>query len=246
MLATESGEILVIGAGGLGCATLPTLVHTGLPIRLVDDDVVSLSNLQRQLLFRTADVGRPKVEAAVERLEELVPGAKITPVQGRITTENALETFASARLIVDGTDNFATRFLVNDAAVLAGKTLVHGAILRFTGQVLVVQPREGACYRCLFEAPPAEGAVPSCAEAGVLGALCGVVGGFMSQAVFGLLSGRPRSDIPGGEGWLQFDALSGRIRSVGLRRDPGCAVCGDTPTIVSLDPAHYLPAACAA
>lgn len=241
-----AGDILVIGAGGLGCSSLPNLVALGLPIRLVDDDVVSLSNLQRQLLFRTADVGRPKVEVATARLKELHPGADVTPIQGRITPSNALEWMSSAALIVDGTDNFATRFLVNDAAVLAGKPLVHGAILRFTGQVLVVQPGTSACYRCLFEAPPAEGVVPSCAEAGVLGALCGVIGSWMGEAARGLLEKRERSRIPGGEGWLQFDALSGRIRTVGLRRDPRCAVCGDDPTIRTLDPANYLPAACAA
>lgn len=240
------GEILVIGAGGLGCASLPNLVQLGLPIRLVDDDVVSLSNLQRQLLFRTEDIGRPKVEAAATRLRALYPHADITPIRGRITTESALDWMASATLVVDGTDNFATRFLVNDAAVLAGKPLIHGAILRFTGQVLVVQPGISACYRCLFEAPPADGVVPSCAEAGVLGALCGVVGGWMSEAATALLEKRPRSSIPGGEGWLQFDALSGRIRSVGLRRDPRCSVCGDDPTIRSLDPIHYQPTVCAA
>lgn len=243
---TPPEDVLVIGAGGLGSATLPTLARAGLRIRLLDDDVVSLSNLQRQLLFRTADVGRPKVEAAAERLAELAPGVTVQPMQGRLTTDNALELLASATLVVDGTDNFATRFLVNDACVLAGKPLVHGAILRFTGQVLVVEPGKSACYRCLFEAPPAEGAVPSCAEAGVLGALCGVVGAWMTQAALGLLAGKERTGLPGGRGLVIYDALSGSMRSVELRRDPGCTVCGDTPSIDTLDPIHYQAAACAA
>ena len=232
--------VLVIGAGGLGSSVLPLLARAGVPLVLLDDDVVSLSNLQRQLLFRTEDIGRPKVEAAAARLRELAPGVQVAPRRERLTTENALALVSGARLVVDGSDNFATRFLANDACVLSGTPLVHGGILRFTGQVLSVLPGATACYRCLFEAPPPEGSVPSCAEAGVLGALCGMVGSWMAEAALRILAGEaPRP------GLLVYDALDGRVRRVGLGRDPGCAVCGDAPAIARLDPAHYLAPSCA-
>lgn len=234
------GGIVVIGAGGLGSSVLPLLAGAGVPLVVLDDDVVSLSNLQRQLLFRTEDVGRPKVEAAAARLHELHPGVRIEPRAERLTTENALALVGSAQLVVDGSDNFATRFLANDACVLTGTPLVHGGILRFTGQVLSVIPGETACYRCLFEAPPPDGSVPSCAEAGVLGALCGAVGSWMAEAALQLLAGgKPRP------GLLVYDALDGRVRRVGLGRDPACAVCGDTPDLLRLDPARYVAPSCA-
>jgi len=235
-------DALVIGAGGLGCATLPLLAATGARIHLLDDDVVSLSNLQRQLLFRTEDVGRSKAEAAAERVCSLVPGARIRIGTGRITAENALELVGDAAVVLDGSDNFPTRFLVNDACVLAGTPLVHGGILRFTGQVLAVLPGQSACYRCLFEEAPPAGAVPSCAEAGVLGALCGLVGATMAQAAAQILEGR--RDL--GDTLVVHDALRGTTRPVALRRDPGCAVCGVAPEIRELREARYLEEACAA
>lgn len=232
-------DVLVIGAGGLGCSVLPLLAAAGVSMRLVDDDVVSIGNLQRQLLYREEDVGRPKVEVAAARISRLCPGARIEPIRGRIAVENAFRLLEGVRLVVDGSDNFATRFLVNDACVLADTPLVHGAILRFTGQVLTVVPGQTACYRCLFEAPPPEGSVPSCAEAGVLGALCGVVGGWMARAARQILAGeRPEG------GLLVYDALAPRVRRVGLRRDEGCAVCGASPTIRRLEPVHYVAPSC--
>ncbi|AKU91752.1 HesA/MoeB/ThiF family protein [Vulgatibacter incomptus] len=232
---------LVIGAGGLGSATLPLLARSGVELRVFDDDVVSLSNLQRQLLFRTRDVGRPKVDVALERLAALVPGARVEGIRERLTVENAEALAGDADVVLDGSDNFATRFLVNDACVLVGTPLVHGGILRFTGQVLAVMPKVTSCYRCLFEAPPAEGVVPSCAEAGVLGALCGIVGARMATAAGAILSGAPVGDL-----LLVHDALTGRDRGVKLGRDPSCAVCGDEPTIRALDAARYGAEACAA
>lgn len=240
-MAAADERLVIIGAGGLGCSVLPLVAGLGRPIALVDDDVVSASNLQRQLLFRTSDVGRPKVEVAAERIASMFPGTQVEGLRGRITEANALDLVRGAALVLDGSDNFATRFLVNDACVLAGTPLVHGAILRFTGQVLAFVPGQGGCYRCLFEAPPPEGSVPSCAEAGVLGALCGRVGAWMVEAARPILAGgAPPS------GLLIHDAWQGTTRRVGLHRDPRCAVCGDEPTIRHLDPAHYLPPSCAA
>lgn len=233
--------VLVVGAGGLGCSVLPLLAAAGIPATVVDDDVVSLSNLQRQLLFRTADVGRPKAEVAAARLAEMFPGARIEPRVARLGVDDALRWVGRARLVLDGSDNFATRFLLNDACVLAGRPLVHGAILRFTGQVLAVVPGATGCYRCLFEGPPPEGSVPSCAEAGVLGALCGRVGAWMAEAAFRILRGEPRP-----AGLLVHDALAGTTRRIGLPRDPRCTVCGERPAIRSLDEANYRPPSCAA
>ncbi|WP_373045137.1 HesA/MoeB/ThiF family protein [Vulgatibacter sp.] len=234
-------RVLVIGAGGLGSSVLPLLAQAGVPLTVLDDDVVSLSNLQRQLLYRTEDVGRSKAEAAAARLRAMVPGADVEARLERLAPENAFVLARDARLVVDGSDNFATRFLANDACVLAGTSLVHGGILRFTGQVLTVVPMAGGCYRCLFEAPPPEGSVPSCAEAGVLGALCGVVGAWMAEAALRLLAGKAPA-----QGLLVYDALDARVRRVGLGRDRACAVCGDAPTIRDLDPAHYAAPGCAA
>lgn len=227
---TESGRLLVVGAGGLGCSLLPLLAAEGLEIELWDDDLVSLSNLQRQLLFRDVDIGKAKAEVAAERVEALLPGAKIRPRLERLTPENALEAVAAASLVLDGSDNFPTRFLVNDACVLSQTALVHGGILRFLGQVMTVLPGVTPCYRCLFEAPPPEGSVPSCAEAGVLGALCGVVASSMAEAALELLQGRR----PEG-GLLVHDALLGKERWLPLERDAGCRVCGDCPEITSLE-----------
>ncbi|HEY0840853.1 MAG TPA: HesA/MoeB/ThiF family protein [Vulgatibacter sp.] len=233
---------LVVGAGGLGCAVLPLLARAGIGIVLADDDRVSLSNLQRQLLFRTADVGRPKAEAAAERVRALVPGASVEPRVERIAPDDAVSWMEGVDVVLDGSDNFPTRFMINDACVLTRTPLVHGAILRFTGQVMTVVPGETACYRCLFEEPPPAGVVPSCAEAGVLGALCGIVGSWMSWSAAALLSG-----TPAGDSLIVHDALAGTTRRVGMRRDAGCAVCGDRPTIREMAAERYVEAdACVA
>lgn len=235
-MESKRKRVLVIGAGGLGCAVLPLLVGSGAEILLLDDDVVSLSNLQRQLLFRTADVGRPKVEVAAERLRELSAGIAIEGRAERITPKNGVELVAGVDLVLDGSDNFPTRFLVNDACILAGTPLIHGGILRFTGQVMEIHPRQTACLRCLFEGPPPPGAVPSCAEAGVLGALCGMVGGTMGLAARRLLQGGSGE----GDRLVVHDAFACSTRVVRLSRDAGCAACGDEPAIRSLDEARYL------
>lgn len=228
------GRVIVVGAGGLGCAVLPLLARLGRPIRVYDDDRVSLDNLQRQLLFRTTDVSRPKVEVAAERLRQLVPGVEIEGRDERLDPANLPAALAEAALVVDGSDNFPTRFLVNDACVLAGVPLVHGGILRFTGQVMTILPGRTACYRCLFEDLPPAGAVPSCSEAGVLGALCGIVGARMAEEARALLEGRAR----GGELWVH-DARRHTSRLVPLGRDEDCAVCGASPTIASLEASRY-------
>lgn len=234
------GLVIVVGAGGLGCAVLPLLAAQGRAIRVYDDDRVGLDNLQRQILFRTSDVGRPKVEVAVERLRHLLPGVRVEGREERLDASNLRAVLSEAALVVDGSDNFPTRFLVNDACILAGVPLVHGGILRFTGQVMTIRPGETACYRCLFEDLPPAGAVPSCSEAGVLGALCGIVGARMAEEARAVLEGRPR----GGELWVH-DARRQTSRIVPLGRDEGCAVCGDAPTIVELEAGRYVEA-CAA
>ena len=171
-----AASVLLIGAGGLGCPTAQYLAAAGVgTIGLVDDDVVSASNLQRQILYSTADVGRPKVEVAKERLEGLNPDVTVKTLQGRLDSSNAMELFADYDVIVDGTDNFPTRYLTNDACVLLGKPNVHGSIFRFEGQASVFDATKGPCYRCLYPEPPPPGAVPSCAEGGVLGILPGTI-----------------------------------------------------------------------
>lgn len=233
--------VLLIGAGGLGSPVALALAHAGARLVVLDDDVVSLSNLQRQVLFRTADVGLPKAEVAATRLAAVAPWATVRARRARFTPETALELLRGVDLVVDGSDNFPTRFLANDACVLAGKPLVHGGILGFTGQTLLVDPGRSACYRCLFEAPPPAGSVPSCAEAGVLGALCGAVGGAMAGLALRVLAG----DRSGAGVLTVVDALAGRTRAVAIGRDPACAVCGEAPSIRALDAGRYLePAAC--
>jgi molybdopterin/thiamine biosynthesis adenylyltransferase len=240
-MARRDGKVLLIGAGGLGSPVSLALARAGVALSILDDDVVSPSNLQRQVLFRTADVGRPKAEVAAERLAAVAPGARVEVLRRRFTPETALDLVAGVDLVVDGSDNFPTRFLANDACVLAGKPLVHGGILGFTGQTLLVSPGEGGCYRCLFEDLPPAGSVPSCAEAGVLGALCGTVGGLMAALALRVLAGDRSS-----AGVLTvYEALAGRTRRVTIGRDPGCAVCGEAPAIRSLSPDRYVePAAC--
>lgn len=241
MARLSDSTALLIGAGGLGSPVSLALARAGVGLVVLDDDVVSLSNLQRQVLFRTADVGRPKAEVAARRLAAAVPGARVRAVHGRFTPATALDLTRGVDLVVDGSDNFPTRFLANDACVLAGRPLVHGGILGFTGQTLLVVPGASACYRCLFEAPPPAGSVPSCAEAGVLGALCGAVGGLMAGLAVRALAG----DRSGAGVLTVLDALAGRTRAVAIGRDPGCAVCGDAPTIRTLEAERYRePEAC--
>lgn len=223
-----AASAVLIGAGGLGSPTAMYLAAAGVGrLGIVDFDVVDESNLQRQLLHGTDDVGRPKVESAHDTLQRINPLVEVVTHRVRLSSENALEVFRPYDIIVDGADNFPTRYLANDAAVLLGKPLVHGSIFRFEGQTTVFMPGRG-CYRCLFPSPPPPGAVPNCAEAGVLGVLPGIVGCIQAMEVIKLILG---AGEPLANRLILFDALAMEFREVKLRRDPSCPICGDNPTI---------------
>lgn len=225
-------SVLLIGAGGLGCPAAQYLAAAGVgTLGLVDDDVVEASNLQRQILFSTADVGRPKVEVARERLIGLNPDVTVHAMQTRLDSSNALELFADYDVVLDGTDNFPTRYLTNDACVLLGLPNVHGSIFRFEGQASVFDSRSGPCYRCLYPEPPPPGAVPSCAEGGVLGILPGTIGLVQATETIKLLTGIGAS-LSGR--LLHYDALEMAWREFKMRKDPGCPICGEEPTIKAL------------
>ena len=229
----KRGSVLCVGAGGLGSPALMYLAAAGVGrLGVVDADVVDESNLQRQLLFGTGDVGRPKAEAAAARLHELNPLIEIDPHRVRLTRENAEALVARYDILLDGTDNFPTRYLCNDVAVRLRKPNVHGAIHRFEGQVSVFAPHLGGpCYRCLFPEPPPPGTVPSCAEGGVLGVLPGLVGTLQATEAIKLLAGLGSALVGR---LLHVDALTMRHREIRLRRDPACALCGETPTLFEL------------
>jgi len=198
---------------------------------IVDYDVVDASNLQRQVLYGTRDVGRPKVEVARERILALNPDVKVEPHSVRLSSENALAIFADYDVIVDGTDNFPTRYLSNDACVLLGKPNVHGSIFRFEGQATVFDARRGPCYRCLYPEPPPPGSVPSCAEGGVLGVLPGIIAMIQATETVKLLTGLGEPLIGR---LLLYDALEMRFREFRLRKDPSCPVCGEAPSVTAL------------
>lgn len=225
-------SVMLIGAGGLGCPLAQYLGAAGVGrLGLVDDDVVDASNLQRQVLYSTADVGRPKVEVARERIAALNPDVTVEAHQTRLSSENALALFADYDVIVDGTDNFPTRYLSNDACVLLGKPNVYGSIFRFEGQASVFDASRGPCYRCLYPEPPPPGAVPSCAEGGVLGILPGVIATIQATETIKLLTGLG-SPLIGR--LLLYDALAMEFNEFQLRKDPACPVCGESPTVTEL------------
>ncbi len=224
----RASKVLIIGAGGLGSPTALYLAAAGVgEIGLVDFDRVDASNLQRQILYTTADVGERKVEAARDHLRALNPGVVVRIHETTLSRDNALEILRPYDVIVDGTDNFSTRYLVNDACVLLGKPNVYGSIYRFEGQATVFDARAGPCYRCLFPEPPPPGAVPSCGEAGVLGVLPGFVGMVQAtEAVKQILKiGEPLVGR-----LLLYDALAMRVRELTVRKDPDCVICGPTAT----------------
>ena len=234
----RAASVLIIGAGGLGCPIALYLTAAGVGrLGLVDFDVVDRTNLQRQILYGESVVGVPKVEAAAERLRDLNPDVEIETYPVRLTSENALQIMGDYDIIIDGTDNFPTRYLTNDAAVILGKPYIYGSIFRFEGQVSVFlsQPfngfERGPCYRCLFPAPPPPGAVPSCAEGGVLGVLPGIVGALQAAEAIKLIVGIGEPLI--GKMML-IDTLRMEFRTVKIRRNPNCPVCGDNPTIREL------------
>lgn len=224
--------VLLIGCGGLGSPIAYQLAAAGVGrIGLCDMDVVDLSNLQRQVLHFTPDVGRPKVESGAAKIDGLRPEAVVERHLVALTRENALELFAQYDLIIDGSDNFATRYLVNDACVLTGRPQVHGSIFRFDGQITVFQPGTGPCYRCLYPSPPPPGSVPSCAQAGVIGVLPGFVGSLMAMEAIKLLTGRGKS-LSGR--LLIYNALEMDVAEVQIRRNPACPICGENPSIHEL------------
>ena len=227
----KQSSVLLIGAGGLGSPAALYLAAAGVgTLGIVDFDKVDLSNLQRQILHHTHDVGRPKVDSAIDTIADMNPDVKVVPYATQLSSANAKQIFAEYDVIVNGSDNFPTRYLANDAAVFLQKPLVDGSIFKFEGQVTVFKPGLG-CYRCLYPAPPPAGLVPSCAEAGVLGVLCGIIASIQGIETIKLLLGLGES-LAGR--LLFFDALGMEFRQVKLRRDPNCPVCGDRPTITDL------------
>ena len=236
-----ASKVLCVGAGGLGSPALYCLAAAGVgTIGIAEGDVVDDSNLQRQILHFTEDVGRPKLASAREKLEKINPDVKVVEHPGWLTAENALEIISQYDFVLDGTDNFPAKFLINDACVIAGKPFSHAGILRFEGQAMTVVPGKSRCYRCLFREPPPAEAVPSCAEAGVLGAIAGVMGTLQATEALKCLLGK--GDLLT-DRLLIFDALAMRFREIKGARDPGCAVCGDHPTITA--PIDYgRPPAC--
>jgi adenylyltransferase/sulfurtransferase len=228
----KAARVLLIGAGGLGSPLGLYLAAAGIGrIGLVDFDVVDFSNLQRQVLHGTPDVGRPKLESARDRLRAINPDIQLDLHPTRLTAVNALELFEPYDLIIDGTDNFPTRYLVNDACVLLKKPNVYGSIFRFDGQASVFHPPQGPCYRCLYPEPPPPGEVPSCAEGGVLGILPGLIGCIQATEAVKLILGKGEPLIGR---LLLYDALKMSFREFKVRRNPKCPVCGDQPTITRL------------
>lgn len=231
-------KVLVIGAGGLGSPAALYLAAAGVgTIGIADFDRVELHNLQRQLLHDDTTVGQPKVESAARRLRATNPHVTVNLHPDGVTPANALAMFAGYEVIVDGTDNFGARYLNNDAAVLARKPLVYGSVFKFEGQVTVFDPaRGGPCYRCLFPEPPAAGSVPGCGEAGVLGALCGVIGSLQALEVIKLITGIGETLVGR---LLTYDALAQRFQTLQLAPAPDCPVCGQDPSIRELRPERY-------
>ena len=228
----KQAKVLTIGAGGLGSPLAMYLAAAGVgTIGIVDFDVVDESNLQRQIIHGTSDVGKPKMESAKETLKNINPNVEVIGYEEPLSSENALEIFADYDVIVDGTDNFPTRYLVNDACVLLGKPNVYGSIFRFEGQASVFWAEEGPCYRCLYPEPPPPGLVPSCAEGGVLGILPGAIGVAQATETVKLILGIGEPLI----GRLMlYDALGMSFREMKLRKDPNCPVCGENPTVTEL------------
>ena len=231
-LKLKAARVVCIGAGGLGSPVALYLTAAGVgTIGVVDFDEVDYSNLQRQIIHGTPDVGRSKLESAKERLNALNPEVEVVTHEMAVSSQNALELFAGYDLVVDGTDNFPTRYLVNDACVLSGKPNIYGSIYRFEGQASVFATVEGPCYRCMFPEPPPPGLVPSCAEGGVLGILPGVVGTIQATEAVKVILGAGEPLIGR---FLLFDALKMRFRELKVRKDPECPVCGDNPTVTEL------------
>src|SRR5213594_1176422 len=228
----KAARVLCIGAGGLGSPLALYLAAAGVgTLGIVDFDVVDYTNLQRQIIHSTADVGRPKLDSAADKLKAMNPFLNIRTFNTRLSSDNALELFKEFDVIADGTDNFPTRYLVNDACVLLGKPNAYGSIFRFEGQASVFATKNGPCYRCLYPEPPPPGLVPSCAEGGVLGVLPGIIGIIQATETIKLILGVGEPLIGR---FLIFDALRMKFRELKLRKDPDCPVCGTHPTVTKL------------
>jgi len=246
----KAAKVLCVGTGGLGSPLALYLAAAGIgTLGLVDFDVVDASNLQRQIIHSTKDIGRKKIDSAKEKLNALNPSLNVVTHDTMLTSANALEIFAQYDIIADGTDNFQTRYLVNDACVLLNKPNAYGSIFRFEGQASVFATEEGPCYRCLYPEPPPPGLVPSCAEGGVLGILPGLIGVIQATEVIKLILGKGEPLIGR---LLLVDALTMRFRELKLRKNPECPVCGTNPTVtelidynqfcgISAEPAHDAP-----
>ncbi|HEU5006639.1 MAG TPA: adenylyltransferase/sulfurtransferase MoeZ [Jatrophihabitantaceae bacterium] len=228
----KNSKVLAIGAGGLGSPTLMYLAAAGVgTLGIIDFDVVDESNLQRQIIHGQSDIGRSKAESARNSILEINPLITVNLHEERLDSSNVMDIFSQYDLIVDGTDNFATRYLVNDACVLLGKPYVWGSIYRFDGQASVFWAEHGPCYRCLYPEPPPPGMVPSCAEGGVLGVLCGTIGALQTNEAIKLLTGIGEPLLGS---LMVYDALEMEFRKIKVRKDPNCAVCGENPTVTEL------------
>jgi molybdopterin/thiamine biosynthesis adenylyltransferase/molybdopterin converting factor small subunit len=228
----KAAKVLMIGAGGLGSPLGMYLSAAGVgTLGIVDFDVVDETNLQRQLLHYTKDIGKPKLESAKEKIRYINPNVKVITYETRLTSENAIDIISGYDLVVDGTDNFPTRYLVNDACILLGKPYIYGSIFRFEGQITVFDPKLGPCYRCLYPTPPPPGLVPSCAEGGVIGVLPGIIGSLQALEAIKLIieEGEPLIGR-----LLLFDALKLKFRELKLHKNPDCPVCGKHPSIREL------------
>ena len=227
-----NASVLIIGAGGLGAPAAMYLAAAGVgTIGIVDADEVDLSNLQRQIIHSTADIGKAKVKSAKETMEAINPDVTVKTYREFVTSENVMELIKDYDFIIDGTDNFPAKFLINDACVMAKKTFSHAGIIRFKGQLMTYVPGEGPCYRCVFKNPPPKDAVPTCKQAGVIGEMGGVIGSLQAMEAIKYIIGK--GDLLTGR-LLTYDALKMEFHTIKLPKDHNCAICGDNPTIYEL------------
>ncbi len=225
-------KVLIIGAGGLGAPAALYLSAAGVgTIGIADADVVDLSNLQRQVIHTTADIGKPKTRSAKETMNAINPDVKVTEYQEFINSGNILDIIKDYDFILDGTDNFPAKFLINDACVMTEKPFCHAGIIRFKGQLMTYVPGRGPCYRCVFKNPPPKDAVPTCRQAGVVGAMAGIIGSLQALEAIKYITGA--GDLLTGY-MLTFDGLKGEFRKIKLGKNPDCAICGERPTITEL------------
>ncbi len=225
-------RVLIIGAGGLGAPIALYLAAAGVgTIGIADADVVDITNLQRQVIHFTPDVGKPKVESAAEKMRAINPDVTVNTYQEWVSAANIAELIADYDFIIDGTDNFAAKFLINDACVLGGKPYSHGGILQFVGQTITVLPGQSTCYRCIFPTPPPKDAIPTCSQAGVIGVLPGVIGSIQATEAVKFILGK--GELLAGR-LLTYDALAMKFRDVAIKRNVKCPICGEAPTITEL------------